>query len=107
MKIQELQAASDKQLEKFKEAYGLDGRELALAINTKLGEEFGELSDQLLGFYKLQRHDKLDQYSTEELEKELFDTLFTVFGVASATGLDLTEICKKRSKFILERKLRE
>jgi len=107
MNIQELQEASDKQTEKFKTAYNLEGRELALAINTKIMEEFGELSDQLLGYFKLQRHDKLHKYSKEELEKELFDTLFTVIGIAGVADIDMNKVCEERTQIILDRKLRE
>ena len=77
---------------------GLEGRELAFMVNNKLMEEVGELSDQLLGKYGLQRKSKEGKYSKEKFEGELCDVIHMVAILAEITGADLAQLLQERVK---------
>lgn len=105
MNIKEIQEAAQKNIDKLKAHYDLNGRELTLAMNAKLSEECGELSEQILGYFELQRKDKLHKYSEEELAGEVFDVVFTAVELAQVNGINLTPVFEEKIKKILGRDL--
>ncbi len=53
-----------------------------LARAVKLGEEVGELYNDVLGYLGLQRQSKLDAFTLENLEEEMVDVLITLLILA-------------------------
>lgn len=96
MDIAEFQKSKKIQESKFLTEFDVKGRELTLLLNTKLMEEVGELSDQILGLHKFQRESKQGKYSKEKYEEELCDVFHILALLAEATGVDMNELVEKR-----------
>lgn len=103
--MRELQTFASKQNKRFQEHYKLNDREYTLLLMAKLTEELGELSDQVLGYHQLQRHEKLHTYNEKELGKEMYDVLLTLVGIAEKVDINLANLIRAHSDAIQERKL--
>ena len=96
MDIAEFQKSKKFQESKFLKEFAVEGRERAMLLNTKLMEEVGELSDQLLGKYQFQRESKKGKYSKEKYEEELCDVFHMLVLIAEDSGVDLDKVVEKR-----------
>ena len=67
-------------------------------IEALLGvlEEVGELANELLADLELQRKDKLKDFKSENIAKELVDVLFTAFILGITLDIDIEKAIKER-----------
>ena len=79
----------------------LSDKEKILARYTKMIEEVGELSEQILGSMNLQRSEK--NISGENLGKEFADVFNTFMILAVTMDVDVEEEFKKKLEIIHER----
>jgi NTP pyrophosphatase (non-canonical NTP hydrolase) len=75
--------------EKNKER-GYDHNTEAMYSTLKLGEEYGELSEQVLSALGHQRQVKLDSYNKSNLEGEIADVIIQTLVVASLFDVDVS-----------------
>ncbi len=64
-------------------------RERIYVRTIKLGEEFGELCDEVLGSVGDQRKDKLKNRDPHTLNDEFADVMITLFMLAKSAGVDV------------------
>ncbi len=75
-----------------------------LARAVKLGEEVGELYNDVLGYLGLQRQDKLEKFTLENLEEEVVDVLITLLVLVSLfPEMDIETAIKRKIKKIKAR----
>ncbi|NOY14849.1 MAG: hypothetical protein GXP43_01375 [bacterium] len=75
-----------------------------LSRTVKLGEEVGELYNEILRYLGLQRQDKLDGFKIEDLEDEFSDALITLLVLASRIPeMNLSKAVKRKIEVIKER----
>ncbi len=93
MTIEELQKFINEQDAFFRERRRGDfsDREHVFARTIKLGEEFGELCDQVLASIGGQRKDKLAAQEADSLKNEFADVLITTFMLAKAMDVDIMQ----------------
>lgn len=90
MTFEEFQAFIDEQDALFKSLKkGGEGTQEIFARTIKLGEEYGELCDEVLASVGDQRKDKLSE--THELEGEFADVVIVAFLLAKAMNVDMPE----------------
>ena len=75
--------------------FDFTGRERVLSDVVKLGEEFGELCDEVLGFYKGQRDEKMTGRDADNLSKEFADVLIVLFLLANKMDVDILDGLEK------------
>jgi NTP pyrophosphatase (non-canonical NTP hydrolase) len=61
-----------------------NNEEAILARTVKLGEEFGELCEEVLTCSSLQRKQKLDNHDKENLREEFADVIITTLFLAKS-----------------------
>lgn len=71
-----------------------------LARTIKLGEEFGELCDEILASRGDQRKEKLINYNPENLPKEFADVIIAALLLAKAAGVDIEDALTKKTETI-------
>lgn len=81
----------------------LTPRERTYAQLAKLGEEYGELCEQVLAMDGHQRADKADKFGKEKLDGELADVVMVCFILAERLGVNLPEAIGKKVKVVEER----
>ena len=81
----------------------LSDRERILLRTVKVMEEMGELSDEILAELGHQRAAKLDARAPDALSDELADTIITIFLLAKALKVNVSEALEKKMKKISER----
>ena len=64
-------------------------RERTFARTIKLGEEYGELCNEVLASVGDQRKDKLTDHDRQNLEAEFADVLITTFLLAKSMNVDV------------------
>jgi NTP pyrophosphatase (non-canonical NTP hydrolase) len=74
-----------------------------LARTVKLTEELGELCDEVLSHSSMQRKDKLDKHSQEDLMDEFADVVITTFLLAEIMKVDIGKALEKKIDKIDER----
>lgn len=106
MTIEELQKFVDEQDAFFRERRKGDfsDREHVFARTIKLGEEFGELCDQVLASIGGQRQDKLAAQEADSLKNEFADVLITTFMLAKTMDVDIMEALDHKVHKIRERR---
>lgn len=93
-KLLQFIATEDKRLN---DHYGIfDKEKRILARTVKLGEEFGELCDEVLSFNLMQRKDKLKHYNNKNLSEEIADILITTLLLAKAIDVDIEDALKRK-----------
>ena len=65
-----------------------------LAKNIKIGEEVGELMEQVLTYLKLQRQEKVAKFKFSDLEGEYADVIITTMIAADSMGIDIKKVLK-------------
>lgn len=105
MTIEELQKFIDEQDELFRRIKDTNQseRERVFARTIKLGEEYGELCDEVLASVGDQRKGKLAQEKRGDLEGEFADVTIVLFLLAKAMNVDVmgtldAKIAKIREK---------
>ena len=76
-------------------------REVILAKTVKLGEEVGELNDEILKQLGFLREGKVAL--RENLEDEFGDVLITLFGVSKSLGVDLEKAFFNKVQKVIDR----
>jgi len=71
-------------------------REQVLMQTVKVSEEFGELSDEILGSLGNQRKSKLEDKSPEAIGDEIADVLITVYILAKELDIDAWEAITRK-----------
>lgn len=97
MKIKDLQKFAKKDHKRVGERLGLGKNELILAHAVKLGEELGELNEEVLKNLKCQMRDK--PIEENGLEHELADVII----VASVLGIDIEKALKEKMEKVDKR----
>lgn len=104
MEMHELVAFAKLQESRFKRMRGLQkDEERTYAYLAKLGEEYGELCEQVLALRGHQRADKADKFGAEKLGAELADVVLVLFVMAQQLGVDLPEALEKKIAVVDER----
>ena len=105
MNLKELQEHAVDINKKLGEQFDLNGdqRVRALAHMVKIQEEVGELSEETLTRYKLQREHKLNNADKENLEKEVADVIFATCTFAANFDIDLDKALTERIKVVKKR----
>ncbi len=89
----------------LKENLPSDGNAVQILARTvKLGEEVGELNNDILRYLGLSREDKLASFKIKDLEEEFVDVLITLLVLASRIKeLDLEAAIERKMKKIRQR----
>lgn len=106
MNLQAFQKFIDAQDELFRQVKDTNQseRERIFARTIKLGEEYGELCDEVLASVGDQRKTKLSQEKAGNLEEEFADVIITLFLLAKAMNVDVmsaldAKIAKIKAKY--------
>ena len=93
MTLEEFQQFIDEQDSFFRSLRDMSQseREHLFSRMIKLGEEYGELCDAVLGSVGFQRKAKLAEEKREHLQNEFADVLITLFLVAKALDVDIMD----------------
>lgn len=67
----------------------LSDNEEILARMVKIGEEFGELCDEVLAFIGSQRKEKMNNYDNDNLAKEFADVIITTLLLSKTMKIDI------------------
>ncbi len=81
----------------------LSKNEFVLSQITKLNEEVGELSGEVLASVGYQRPEKLLNHSQESLEGEFADVLITSLLLAQACNIDVNKALENKIKILKKR----
>ena len=104
MKIEEINQFVDEEIKKLEKYYYLkEGEELTLAMALKIGEEVGELFNEVLAHKGFQRKDKLNKLDEKEIESELADVIFTTFILSRRFNIDISKAIKNKIDKIKQR----
>lgn len=76
-----------------------------LAKTIKIGEEVGELNEQVLTYLGLQRQEKLDKFKFEELEDEFIDILITLLNLSVTLDVDFENALLRKMEVIKNRRV--
>jgi len=68
----------------------------ALARAVKLSEETGELCSEILSFNSMQRQEKMESYSRDNLAHEFADVIITALLLAKTTNIDVKDALRKK-----------
>lgn len=84
--------------EKLKKRYSryINEEEAILARTVKLGEEFGELCEEVLAYNLLQRKQKLDNCDKENLPEEFADVIITTLLLAKTMNVDVEKALEEK-----------
>lgn len=93
MTIEELQKFIDEQDAMFRALREDDfhEREHMFARTIKLGEEYGELCDEVLASIGGQRKDKMIGHESTDLQDEFADVIICTFMLAKAMNVDILQ----------------
>lgn len=104
MKIEEINSFVDSEIKRLEEYYSLKGHEeLTLAMTLKIGEEVGELFNEVLAHKGFQRKDKLKKLDKKEIESELADVLFTTFILSRRFNININDAITEKMNKIKKR----
>jgi len=77
--------------------------ERILSRTVKLGEEFGELCDDVLSASKDQRKEKLEKLKEDNLSGEFADVIITTLLLAKSMDVDIKKALEKKIEKINKR----
>ena len=80
-----------------------DKEKRILARTVKISEEVGELCNEVLAFNFLQRKEKLNNHTKENLSEEFADVLFTTLLLARSMDIDIEKAMKMKMDKINKR----
>lgn len=81
----------------------IDKEKMVLYRTVKLGEEFGELCDEILSSSASQRKEKLNRVKKNNLPDEFADVLFTTLLLARSMDIDMEKAIKSKIRKINKR----
>lgn len=97
MNIQDIKDFANETREKISKRYNKTTEELIPLHALKVGEEVGEMFEQILAFKEFQREDKIINKS--EIGEEIADVILASMLLASSLDLDIeAELSKKMEK---------
>jgi NTP pyrophosphatase (non-canonical NTP hydrolase) len=84
--------------EKLKRRFSsyVNEEEVILARTVKLGEEFGELCEEVLAYNSLQRKQKMDNHDKENLPEEFADVIITTLLLAKTMDVDVEKALEEK-----------
>lgn len=101
MQIKEFKKFIKKEDKRIDKKFSIKDKEKRILANmVKLTEEVGELADEVLGFYSMQRKDKIDKHSEGELLDEFADVIICTFLLAESMKVDIEKALKIKIKKI-------
>ncbi|SRR5258708_1579258 len=104
MTIQQLIEEYQKIQEKLDARWPIEDPEKRIFARTmKLVEEFGELSDAVLTKMKLQRNEKAEEFSPQNVEDEFADVMGTLILLGMQLEVDIEGAIKRKIEFTHER----
>ncbi len=104
MELKELNEFIDEEIKRLKEYYQLkEDEELTLAMAIKIGEELGELYNEVLAHKGYQRKDKLENLNKKEIENEIADVIFTILILSRRFNINIEEALKEKMNKIKNR----
>ncbi|MGB8780631.1 MAG: MazG nucleotide pyrophosphohydrolase domain-containing protein [Candidatus Bathyarchaeia archaeon] len=91
--------------EKLKKRYDSlsNKEEVILARTVKLGEEFGELCEEVLAYNSLQRRQKLDNHDKKSLREEFADVIITALLLAKSMNVNIEMALEKKMQKLNQR----
>jgi NTP pyrophosphatase (non-canonical NTP hydrolase) len=92
----------DEKLKKRYRSYS-NHEEVILARTVKLGEEFGELCEEVLAYNSLQRKQKLDNHDKENLPEEFADVIITTLLLAKSMNVSIETALEKKMQKLNQR----
>ncbi len=106
MEIKELEKFAEAEIKELDRKYGVenDKEKDSWAYALKIGEELGELYDELLSHKGYQRKEKMKEFDKKEIEKEIADVLISTIILAKNLKIDINDLLEKR---LLELHLRK
>ncbi len=105
MNLHELQERAHEVNARLQKHYKLDDeRTFVLAKLAKLTEETGELADEILAYYNLQREEKMEHRTKDMVADELADVVFVAATLADSLGVDLDKAVMEKEQRVKERK---
>lgn len=98
MELENLLRFIETEDEKLKKRYSryINEKEVILARTVKLGEEFGELCEEVLAYNLLQRKQKLDNCDKENLPEEFADAIITTLLLAKTMNVDVEKALEEK-----------
>ncbi len=103
MTIEDFRQFIDEQHAFFAKAKKQTKKDRVFARTIKLGEEYGELCDQVLASVGDQRKTKLARGKANDLESEFADVLIVTFMLAKAMNVDIMQALDRKVKKIKEK----
>ena len=104
MDMKELLDFIAKEDEFLRNHYGYpDNEKRILARTVKLGEEFGELCNEILAHNSFQRKEKLDKHDKENIQHEFADVLITTLLLAKTMNIDIEKALETKIEKIKKR----
>jgi len=101
MEIKELQNFAKEENERGRSKTKTSEKESILTTAIKLGEEVGEVSEEVLKHFNYQVKDK--SFEKNEISYEIADVIIVASILADSLGIDLEESLKEKMKKIKER----
>lgn len=80
-----------------------DQEKRILARTVKLGEEVGELCDEVLSFNSMQRTEKLSRKNADNLPDEIADVIITTMLLAQIMEVDIAQALESKIEKIKKR----
>ena len=97
MEFKDINKFVDGEIKRLENYYDLKAdEELTLAMALKIGEELGELFNEVLAHKGYQRKSKLDKLDKKEIEGEFADVVLTTFMLARRFNIDLGSALKDK-----------
>jgi len=97
MELKELLEFIEEENERIRKRYpNLDKEKLILAQTVKINEELGELYNEILNHFSLQRKEKLDNMDKKAIEEEFADVLITTLLLAKRMNVDIEKTLKEK-----------
>lgn len=103
MTLEDFQAFIEMQHAFFKKVKKQTKKDRIYARTIKLGEEYGELCDEILEYMHDQRSSKSRRHKSGDLESEFADVLVVLFMLAKAMDVDVMRALDAKVKKIKAR----
>ena len=103
MTLEDFQQFIDEQHAFFRKVKKQTRKDRIFARTIKLGEEYGELCDEVLEYMHDQRPTKSKHHRSDDLGNEFADVLIVLFMLAKAMDVDVMTALKQKIKKIRKR----
>ncbi|MFA9262103.1 MAG: MazG nucleotide pyrophosphohydrolase domain-containing protein [Undibacterium sp.] len=107
MNFEEFRQFIDEQHEFFRKVKKQTKKDRIYARTIKLGEEYGELCDEVLASVGDQRQGKLAKEKPDGLESEFADVVIVTFMLAKAMDVDIMSALERKIQKIRKRNIKE